>query len=453
VAPGFIDIHSHGLAGLPRTPAAENYIRQGVTTFLDGQDGGGPLPLGPYLDEMSRRPFAVNFGLLTGQGAIRRAVIGLKNRKAEPSEIQEMKALVRQSMREGAFGLSTGLFYIPGAYTPAAEIVELARVAGELGGVHISHMRDEAAGILTSVAETIRIGEEGGLPTQLTHHKIIGRPNWGLSRQTLLLVEQARARGVDVTIDQYPYTASSTATSALFPHWAQEGGQKELLARLADPSLRADIKADIVRRIREDRGGGDPKNVVLAECPFDRSLAGRNLAEVTAARGREANIENAAETAIELQQQGGCAAIYHAMSEEDVERILRSPLTMVASDGGIPAFGDGVPHPRSYGTFARVLGRYCREKALLSLEEAVRKMTSFPAARIRLMDRGLVRPGMAADIAVFDPARVIDRADFLKPHQYAEGFVHVLVGGQLVLRDGRMTGALPGRVLRGPAWP
>lgn len=451
VAPGFIDIHTHARRGIFHTPTAENYVRQGVTTLIEGQDGSSPLPLGDFLRRVEALPPAVNFGMLAGQGTIREQIMGRENRRATAEEVERMKQLVREAMKDGAFGLSTGLFYVPGNYTPTEEIIELAREAGRFGGIHISHMRDEAAGILESVRETIRIGEEGGLPTQLTHHKIIGAKNWGLSRETLRLVEEARARGVDVTIDQYPYTASSTATSALIPQWAQAGGRKAMLARLRDPALRAKIRAEVVSRIVHDRGGGHPKNVVLAQCAFDPALAGRNLAELTEKRGRQATAENAAEVLLEIEERGGCQAVYHAIAEEDVERILRSPYTMIASDGEIPVFGEGAPHPRSYGTFARVLARYVRERRVLSLEEAVRKMTSLPAARLGLGDRGLIRPGMYADIAVFDPEKVQDRATFSQPHQYAEGFRHVLVNGKPVLLDGRITGERPGRVLYGPA--
>ncbi len=450
VAPGFIDIHTHARRGIFHTPTAENYVRQGVTTLIEGQDGSSPLPLGEFLRQVAALPPAVNFGMLAGQGAIRERVMGRENRKATPDEIKRMKQLVREAMQDGAFGLSTGLFYVPGNYTPTEEIIELAREAGRFGGIHISHMRDEAAGILESVRETIRIGEEGGLPTQLTHHKIIGVKNWGLSRETLRMVEEARARGVDVTIDQYPYTASSTGTSALIPQWAQAGGRKAMIERLRDPALRAKIKAEVVSRILEDRGGGHPQNVVLANCAFDPSLAGRNLAQLTEERGRQPTAENAADLLLEIEERGGCQAVYHAIGEEDIERILRSPFTMIASDGEIPVFGQGSPHPRSYGTFARVLGYYVRDRRVLSLEEAVRKMSSLPAARLGLGDRGLLRPGMYADVVVFDPSTVRDRATFSRPHQYAEGFLHVLVNGRPVLRDGKMTDERPGRVLYGP---
>jgi len=451
VAPGFLDIHTHSRRGIFTVPTAENYVRQGVTTLMEGNDGSSPMPLAPFLEKLAATHIAVNFGTFAGQGSIREAVIGLENRKATAAEIAKMQDLARQGMRDGAFGLSTGLYYVPGNYTPTEEVIEIARVVGELGGMYISHMRDEAAGILESVQETIRIGEEGHLPVQITHHKIIGAVNWGKSVQTLELVAAARARGVDVTIDQYPYTASSTGTSALVPQWAQAGGPAALADRLHDPATRARIKQTIVERIRDDRGGGDPKNVVMANCGFDPSLAGKSLAKITDERGQNPSLENAAETVLWITEQGGCAAVYHAIDEADVERILRYPFTMIGSDGEVPVFGKAAPHPRSYGTFPRVLGRYVREKNTLTLEDAVHRMTGVTAARLQLFDRGLLRPGMKADVAIFDPATIADRATFEKPHQYAVGVAHVIVNGKLVLRDGKMTAERPGRVLYGPA--
>lgn len=448
VSPGFIDIHTHSRRGIFQDPAAQNYIRQGVTTVIEGNDGSSPLPLAPFLKQVAEAHPAVNFGTFVGQGSIRQQVLGLENRKATPEEISKMKEIARQAMQDGALGLSTGLFYVPGNFTPTEEVVEIAKVVAGFGGMHISHMRDEAAGVLDSVRETIRIGEEGGLPTQVTHHKIIGASNWGKSVETLRLVEEARARGVDVTIDVYPYTASSTGTAALFPQWSQAGGQKALLERLAAPDQRGRIKAEIVERIKVDRGGGDPKNVVMANCAWDPSLAGKSLADITAARGRAVTIENAAETAIEIQQKGGCQAVYHAISEEDIERILRSPYSMIGSDGEIPQFGHGAPHPRSYGTFSRVLARYVRERKTLTLEEAVRKMSGYTSERLRLYDRGLLRPGMKADVVIFDPAKVQDKADYANPHQYAEGVRDLIVNGQVVISEGKLTAARPGRILR-----
>ena len=451
VAPGFIDIHTHARRGIFLDPTAQNYIRQGVTTILEGNDGSSPLPLAPFFEKLSAAPLAVNFGSFVGQGSIRQQVTGLENRKATADEIGKMKELARQAMREGAFGLSSGLFYVPGNFTPTEEVIEIAKVVGGMGGMYISHMRDEAAGVTDSVRETIRIGEEGGLPTQVTHHKIIGKGNWGKSVDTLKLIEEARARGVDATIDQYPYTASSTGTAALFPQWSLAGGPKALLERLAAPEQRTRIKTVIIDRILTDRGGGDPKNVVMAGCSFDPALAGKSLAQITADRGRPVTVENAAETAIEIQQKGGCAAVYHAIGEDDVVRILRSPYTMIGSDGEVPEFGKGAPHPRSYGTFARVLARYVRDQKAITLEDAVHKMSGYTAQRLKLYDRGLLRPGLKADVVIFDPAKVRDTADFPNPHQYAEGFSYVIVNGKPVIASGKLTGERPGRVLYGPA--
>ncbi len=450
VAPGFIDVHNHSREAMFEVPGGENFIRQGVTSIIEGNDGSSPIPLAPFFEKIEATHIAVNVGAFLGHGSVRREILGAADRKATPEELDQMRRLVRQGMEQGAMGLSTGLFYIPGAFAPTEEVVELARVAGQYGGMHISHMRDEAAGLLDSARETIRIGEEGGLPTQLTHHKAMGKANWGQTAESLKLVEEARRRGVDVSVDQYPYTASHTGTGALFPPWSQAGGREKMLERFQDPPTRARIKADVARRIEVDRGGGDPANIQFSHCDWDATLDGKTLADVTRARGREVNFENAAETVIEIQQAGGCQAVYHAMDEQDVVRVMQYPGTMIASDGGIHVFGEGVPHPRYYGTFPRVLGRYVREKGVLRLEDAVRKMTSLPAQRIGQFDRGLIRPGMKADVTIFDPDRIIDRAEFGNPHQYAEGVSYVLVNGVVVLDDAKMTPARPGQVLYGP---
>jgi dihydroorotase/N-acyl-D-amino-acid deacylase len=433
-------------------PTADNYIRQGVTTLIEGPDGGSPIPLRPFLEKVAATRISPNFASFIGQGSVRSEVMGDVDRKATPEELERMRALVRQGMEDGALGLSSGLFYVPGNFTPTAEVVELAKVAGQMGGIYISHMRNEAAGVLDSVKETIAIGEQGGLATQVTHHKVVGKKYWGQSVQTLRLIDEARARGVDATIDQYPYTASATSMSAaLLPTWALEGGRESTLKRLADPATRAKIKAESAALIRDERGGGDPKNVVASSCQFDPSLAGKNLGEITAGRGLPVTIENAADTAMWIVEQGGCQGIFHAINEEDLQRILVHRATMVGSDGEIPIFGRNHPHPRSYGTFVRVLGVYVREKKLLPLETAVQKMSAFPAQRLGLTDRGVLRQGLKADIAVFDPATVRDTATFEKPHSYAEGVSYVLVNGQVVFENGKATDARPGRVLYGPA--
>ena len=452
VAPGFIDIHTHARRGIFDVPTADNYVRQGVTTLMEGPDGSSPLPIKPFLDRLAATHITPNFGLFVGQGSVRDAVIGLVNRKATADELDRMRGLVRQGMEDGAFGLSSGLFYVPGTFTPTAEVVELAKVAGRMGGIYISHMRDEASGITESVRETIEIGEKGGLPTQVTHHKVIGKANWGKSVDTLKQIDEARAHGVDATIDEYPYTASSTSISAaLLPAWALEGGRQALLKRLQTRPMRNELQKETARLIREERGGGDPQNVQLARCDWDPSLAGKRLGDVTKGRGLDVTIDNAAETALWLVESGGCSGIFHAISEDDLQRILRHPATMIGSDGEVPIFGQANPHPRSYGTFVRVLGRYVRELNVITLEDAVRKMSSFPAQRIGLADRGVLREGMKADIAIFDPATVRDVATFERPHQYAEGVSHVIINGQVAVEGGKMTAARPGRVLLGPS--
>jgi dihydroorotase/N-acyl-D-amino-acid deacylase len=449
VSPGFIDLHNHGRENIFELPTADNYIRMGVTTIIEGPDGGSAMPLGEFLAKLDALQKSINIGSFVGQGSVREAVIGRANRRPTPAELDKMRSIVDDAMKAGAFGMSTGLFYVPGAFTPIEEVIELAKVAAKYGGIHISHMRDEAFGVLDSVRETIRIGEEGGLPTQVTHHKIVGPANYGKSVETLKLVDAARARGVDTTSDQYPYTASSNAfVASMIPQWAQEGGREQMLARLKNPTTRKEIAGETVRIIREERGGGDPKNVFLAHCDFDPAMAGKNLADVAKMRGMEPTAENGAEAAMWIVEQGHCQGVYHAMSEQDLERVMRHPATMIASDGWVQILNRGVPHPRSYGTFARVLGVFVRERNVLTLEDAIRRMTSFPAQRIRMNDRGVLRPGMKADIVVFDPARVKDMATFEKPHQYAVGFSSVVVNGQLAFDGNAMTSARPGRVVR-----
>ena len=456
VSPGFIDVHSHsepreGGQDAIGNSAAENNIRQGVTTVFASPDGGGPVQVGDYLTKVAAARPVINVGAFIGHGSVRGAVVGQADRPATTAEMVRMKDLVRTGMREGAFGLSTGLFYVPGSYAPLQEVIDLAAVAGEFGGFHQSHMRDEAGKVMDSVRDTIAIGEQGHLPTQVTHHKIIGKAYWGRSVDTLRLIDEARARGVDATIDQYPYTASSTSIQGgLLPPWVQEGGREKMLERLRDESSLRRTLNTIASSIENERGGGDPANIVLAACPYDPSLAGKSLAQVLRDRKRPATPDQAADLVIEIVQKGGCSAVYHAISEDDLVRIMKHPATMIASDAapGIPTFGKDVPHPRAYGTFARVLGVYVREKHVLTLEDAVRKMTSFPAQRMGLEDRGLLRPSLKADVVVFNPATIIDKATFEKPHQYAEGVSTVIVNGRVTLSDGRGTGERAGRALR-----
>jgi len=454
VTPGFIDIHSHAVrdsderSGLFLWPDAESYIRQGVTTAIGGPDGGSWYPVSKLLDRVEAAPASINFGTFVGHNRIRILAMGRENRAPTAFEMQDMKEMVATAMKEGAFGLSSGLKYVPGAYADTDELVELARVAGNHGGIYITHMREEGEGLLDSVRETIRIAEEGHLPAQITHHKAMGASMWGSSVDTLAMVDAANARGLDITSDQYPYTASSTGIRVLFPAWSLEGDREARVARLRDPATRAKVKAGLVDNLRTDRGGNDLNRVVIANCSWDTSFNGKTLAGILDGRGVEPTMGNAAELVMELEEGGSCTAVYHAMDEADVERIMRHPKTMIASDGGIYRPGPGVPHPRNYGAFARVLAVYVREKGVLDFPTAVFKMSRMPADRIGLGDRGRIEPDAAADIAVLDPATIQDKATFRNPHQFAEGMVHVFVNGSAVLLDGKMTGQRPGRVLR-----
>jgi N-acyl-D-amino-acid deacylase len=453
VMPGFIDIHSHALSDNPEQgifgwPDAENLIRQGVTTVVGGNDGSSPIPLADSFEQIAALPPAVNFASFIGHGSIRGLIVGEDDRPATEEELALMQEQVALGMQQGAFGLSSGLIYTPGRFAETEEVIELARIAGEYGGMYISHMREEGLGLLDSVAETIRIGEEGGLPTQLTHHKVVGAPMWGSSVETLRMVDEAIARGVDVSIDQYPYTASSTNLQILFPGWSLDGGREALLARMADPAQRQRLRNDIVYNIEVDRGGNDPANVVLAGCPHDETLNGLNLSQVLLREGQEITKANAAELLMDLVAAGNCSAVFHAMVEEDIHNIMRHPRTMIASDGGVEGPSNRAVHPRNYGTFARFLGHYSRDLSIVPMHTAIHKVTAMPAQRLNINDRGVLRPGSVADIAVLDLEGVRELTSFSDPHQYAEGAVHVFVGGQAVLLDGSMTGARPGVIIR-----
>ncbi len=450
VAPGFIDPHVHARERLFDLPNAEGYLLQGLTTVVDGNDGSSPLPLAPFLSKLEAATVSPNVGFFVGHGTVREAVMGTANRKATAVELVRMQALVGEAMRDGALGLSTGLAYVPGTYAPTDEIVALAETARASGGIYISHMRDEGGGVLDSVRETIAIGERARIPVQISHHKVGGRKQFGQSVDSLELIAAARRRGVDVTFDQYPYTASQTGLSLIFPRWALADGK--LNERLASPGQRREIKTGMLSFI-DERFGDEPARIQLVRCGHDAALAGKSLEDLLVAAKQPRTQGAMADLIIELQLAGGCSAIFHAYDEADVERFLRSPFGMIGSDGSLTTPGDGAPHPRAFGTYPRVLGRYVRERHVLTLEDAIRKMTSFPAARLGLTDRGLLKVGMMADIVVFDAATIADRATFTDPHHYSEGVKYVLVNGQLTVANGVHTGVRAGRVLRRVAIP
>lgn len=447
VSPGFVDIHAH-LDPLMRLPGGESHLRQGVTSALGGPDGGSPWPLGEYMDEAQALGLGLNVGYTIGHNTIRRAVMGLEDRAPTVAELTRMSEMVAQGMDDGAYGISTGLKYLPGTFSDVDEVVALSRVAADRGGFYTSHLREEGLGLLESVSEALEIGRRADIPILLTHHKVVGAPMWGSSATTLAMVDSARAAGTDAMIDQYPYTASYSGITILVPGWALEGGTEGLLARMDDPETAERVLAGIEDNIINDRGGNDLRRVQFGLVPWDRSLEGLTLHDWAVRDGLDPNPATGARLVIEAVRRGGASGIYHAMSEEDVEAIMAHPWTMIASDGRLVQPGDGHPHPRWYGTFPRVLGLYAREKGVLTLEQAVRKMTSLPAERIGLRERGQLRAGWFADIVVFDPETVIDRATFQEPHQYPVGIEYVFVNGQPAVDDGRFTDNRAGTVLK-----
>lgn len=449
VTPGFIDLHAH-IEPIMRMPDAESHVRQGVTTALGGPDGGGPWPFGRYLDSLSNHfKLGMNVAYLTGHNTIRGKVMGNENRKPTPAELDMMKAMVRQAMNEGAFGISTGLKYLPGTFSETPEVIALAAEAGSMGGIYTSHLREEGLGLLAGVREAILIGREASIPIVLTHHKAMGKPMWGASKITTALVDSARAAGLDIMMDQYPYTASHTGLSVLIPSWALEGTPEDFKKRVSNKGERTRIMEGIKFNLLNDRGGGDLKNIQFSTVAWDTTLQGKTLYDYVVLQGKQPSLENGAAATIEMQLKGSAGCIFHAMSEEDVIRIMQHPFTMHASDGGLSKFGEDHPHPRAYGTFPRILGHYVREMKVLPLEEAIRKMTSLPASRLKLNDRGVIKEGYIADITIFDAEKVIDKSTFEKPHQYPIGIEYVIVNGVITVEKEAMTANRGGKVLRG----
>ncbi len=449
VAPGFIDMHAH-IEPLLDLPDAQSHVRQGVTLALGGPDGSGPFPLAAYLDQADRAPLGMNVAYLTGHNTIRREVMGTENRAPTAGEQARMESLVAQEMQAGAFGLSTGLRYVPGYYANTDEVVGLSAVAAKAGGIYTSHLREEGVGLIEGVAEALEIGRRAAIPIVLTHHKAVGRHGWGKSAVTLAMVDSARKAGTDVMIDQYPYTASFTGLSVLVPPWALAGGTDQLRKRLSDPVLRDSITRGVIDLIINDRGGNDLRRVQFALVTWDRTLQGKTLHDWAEQRKLPSNPATGAQLVLEGVLKGNAGMVYHVMDEADIRRIMAHPETMIASDGRITALGDGVPHPRNYGTFPRVLGRYVREERVLTLEQAVHKMSGKPAARLGLSNYGCIRNGCVADLALFDPETVSDPATFTDPHHYPVGIPWVLVNGEPVIANGQLTDARPGRVVRRP---
>lgn len=475
--PGFIDIHGHSDLTLLLNPTADSKVHQGVTTEVIGNCGYSLAPVteaslgelraaagrlgaevewdwrgfGEYLRRLGRP--SINVVPLVGHGTVRLAVLGAEDRPPTPRELTEMGKLVEEAMAEGAFGLSSGLIYPPGCFAGTGELVALARKAAEHGGLYSTHVRGEGDTLVEAVEEAIRIGEEAGVRVQVSHHKAVGEGNWGKVRETLSLMEEARERGVDVACDVYPYAASSTTLTACFPPWAHRGGLGALLRRLRDPGAREEIRRSILGEggwenfLRQGRW--EHIRISWVRTEKNRALVGKSLREIAELSGKE---PFEALCDLVLEEEGDVSMVVFEISPQDVAYVLGHRLSCVGSDGSCLSpggpLGQGKPHPRSYGTFPRVLARYAREQGLFPLEEAIRKMSSFPAGRLGLRDRGLIAPGFAADIVVFDPEEVADRASFADPHRFPAGIAYVFVNGEPVVEEGEHTGALPGAVLR-----
>lgn len=447
LAPGFIDLHSHAASGLKEEDlsVAHPLLAQGITLVAINPDGGGAADLVDQEDELLQHGLGVNVAQYIGHGSVRSEILGMEDRAPDHAELDRMRDMVRRAMEHGAVGLSSGLFYAPGSYAELAEVVELARVAADYGGIYSSHIRDESnytIGVLASVEEVIHVAREAKLPGKVTHIKSLGPPVWGTSAEVVNLIERARQEDVEMWADQYPYEASSTGlAAALVPRWAQAGGQEELDRRLDDPDtgerIRSEMEENLARR-------GGPDRLQFSRYSDDPSIEGMTLAALADERDLDP-----VELAIELVRGGGPGVVSFNMDPDDIHRYMRQPWTATASDGGLPRMGEGAPHPRSYGAFPRKIRKYVVEDEVVDLPTAIRSMTALPAAIIRLHDRGIIRPGAYADLVVFDLERLQDHATFESPHQLSEGMIHVLVNGEFVIHDEAFTDALPGVMVRG----
>jgi N-acyl-D-amino-acid deacylase len=448
ISPGFIDVHTHVEDAIQKLPTADNFIYDGVTSIITGNCGSSEVNLANFFNELKQIQLSINVGSLIGHNSVRRYVMRNVFRDPTPKEQTQMENLVEKAMKDGAVGLATGLIYIPGTYSKTPEVVGLAKVASMYGGIYASHIRDEASKVKEAINEAINIGREANIPVEISHFKISSKPLWGQSNFTLNLVEKARLEGIDVNIDQYPYTASSTNMGTMLPSWALADGDSMVHVRLTNPETRKQIREQMLIGLKAD----NRKNfdyAFVARYKEDSTLNGKNISEINKFLGRKTNKETEAELIMDMVDKGGAQMIFHKMNEDDVVKILQYPFTMIASDAGVIQFNKNVPHPRGYGSNARVLGVYVRQKNVLRLEDAVRRMTSLPAQRFKIDNRGLIRVGYAADIVIFDENKVIDKATFEQPHAYSEGINYVLVNGIPVLENGKHTGRKSGEIIYG----
>jgi N-acyl-D-amino-acid deacylase len=463
VSPGWIDMMDQSGAVLARNGLAENKLRMGVTTAIGGE-GGTPVNaerIAEYFAGLEQSGISINFGSYFSETQARNAVLGNTAREPNAEELDKMRGIMETAMKAGAMGMTTALIYPPSTFAKTDELVEIAKVAGKFGGIYATHMRDEGKDLIPAISEAITIGERGGLPVEIFHLKAAWQPGWGsLMTQAGRTVEAARARGIDVAADMYVYTAGGTGLEATIPTWVQEGGHAAFVKRLEDPDVRDRLKKEIIAgapgwsNLVEASGGWDHIVLANARNAENQKFEGKSLAAIAKEWGKDP-----ADAAMDLvsQSQGRVMAIYHMMSEPDIERALRFPWTSIGSDAGAATTdGDqdatGLPHPRAYGNFPRVIARYVRDQHVITLEEAVRKMTSWPATRMRLAGRGAVREGLWADIVIFDYASLQDKATYEDPRATAEGIDYVIVNGQITIDHGKHTGARAGKVLYGPGW-
>ncbi len=446
VAPGFIDVHAHIEESIFKKPTADNYIYDGVTSVVTGNCGSGADDIAQFLYKIDSAKTSINVATLAGHNTIRRLGMGLDNRKATSNEMKKMEALMEQAMKDGAVGLSTGLIYLPGMYSPTEEIVALSKIAAAKGGVYATHMRNEGNRVHEAIDEALTIGREANIPVQISHFKVTGKNNWGRSTETLGMVEEARRQGYDVTIDQYPYTASSTNLAVRLPDWALEGGLDSLRVRMKDPAIRKKILDGMKASQKKDKQK-DYSFAVVAWYGPDTTMNGKSITQINVDKGQKKNFINEANLILDMLAKANAQMIYHTMNEKDLVYFMKYPFNMPAADAGV-SDGKGMPHPRGYGTNARVLSRYVREQKVIGLEEAIRRMTSLPAKKFNLKDRGLIMEGKYADILIIDESTVQDKSVYENPHQLTTGIEYVFVNGKLVIEKGQHTGTRSGVALR-----
>ncbi|HEY1109394.1 MAG TPA: D-aminoacylase [Opitutaceae bacterium] len=447
VAPGFIDVHTHA-EDVDELPVGENFIRMGVTTIVTGNCGSSRLEVGAFFDKLVQTRIALNVATLVGHNTVRGQVMGGSfARPPTADELARMCGLVEQAMRDGAVGLSTGLIYLPGTCAKTDEIVALAKVASAHGGIYASHMRYENTRIREALIELLTIAREANIPAEVSHIKLSGPAAWGRADEIAAFLDGARAAGLRITHDQYAYTASSTGISALIAAEFREGGSAKYKERLADPEQKARMVAEMKESLAKAKRA-DFTYAVVASFRADPRINGKTIPQAAALLRDSSSLDAQIETILDIEARGGAQGVFHGMSEDDLQKFLVLPQTMIASDSGVRRFNNGVPHPRGYGNNARVLGRYVRELNVLPVEEAVRKMSALPARTFNLKDRGELKAGYVADVVIFDPEKVGDPSTFDAPHAYAVGFSEIIVNGVPVIRDAQLTEARPGRPVK-----